>query len=114
MKEGSLRMKKVNELIRQQLSEIIEREVSWKQGVFVTVAKVKTTSDLRQTHVSISAFPLDERKYILRTLEKEAYALQGILNKCLHMRPLPRIKFELDVTEEHAQVVEDILRSPEF
>lgn len=115
MKSGeSLRLRKVNELIGQQLSELLGREIGWKSGVIVTISKVKTTADLRQAHVFISAFPAGEGQYVMETLRKEAYALQGTLNRRLHMRPLPRVVFELDTTEEQAQSVEDILKDPEF
>lgn len=110
----SLRLRKVNELIGQRLSAIILRTVDWKPGVFVTVAKVKTSADLRQTHVAVSVFPFSEAEYAIRTLGKEMHAIQRLLHADLHMRPLPKVVFEIDTTEDRAQVVEDILRKPDF
>lgn len=114
MKEESLRLKKINELIRQQLSEIFARELKLKQGVLATIAKVVVTPDLRYAKVFVSVFPGTEASYVLQTLKKEAYLLQGTLNRTLHMRPLPRVEFLLDETEERAQVVEKIFKDPEF
>lgn len=109
----SLRMVKVNELIRQKLAEILVREVSWKEGVFVTVTKAKTSPNLKEVHVLVSVLPAIESQYAMETLKHELYSIQGALNRQLHMKPLPRVKFELDETEEQAQRVEDILRKLE-
>lgn len=106
----SLRLEKVNELIRQKVGEIIIRDLKLKIGVLVTVVKVSTSPDLRRSRVSISVFPVSEKHYVLDTLEKEMYFVQKSLNQQLHMRPLPRLSFVIDETEEEAQKVEDILR----
>jgi ribosome-binding factor A len=110
----SLRIEKVNELLQHTISELLTKEVSLKAGVFVTVARVSASPDLRRARVSISVFPGSEGCYVLETLKKELYSIQGALNRRLHMRPLPRIQFALDTTEEEAQKVEDLLRSNEL
>lgn len=106
----SLRIEKVNELIQQKVSEILTKEVSLKLGVFVTVVKANVSPDLRRGSVYISVFPASEGDYVLKTFNKELYSIQKSLNNILHMKPLPRISFELDTTEEEAQKVEDILK----
>jgi ribosome-binding factor A len=103
-------MEKVNELIRQKTAEIVTREVSFKPGVFVTVTKANTSPDLRHARVMVSVLPLSEGEYVMKTLKHELYSLQRSLNGQLHMKPLPRIAFELDSTEDEAQKVEDILK----
>ena len=105
-----LRIEKINENFRHHMSEIITKEVSLKMGVIVTIARVTTTPDLRRCAILVSVFPASDGQYVMKTLKKEIYSLQRSLNMKLHMRPLPRIHFELDTTEEEAQKVEDILR----
>jgi ribosome-binding factor A len=105
----SERVLKINKLIKQHLGEILARELSIKPGLFLSVAKVDTSSDLRYTRISISVFPFKEADYAMKTLKKEAYVLQGALNKKLQMRPLPRLMFILDNTEEEADKIEKIL-----
>lgn len=105
----SLRIAKINELIRQQLADILSKEVSFKKGVLVTIAKVDTTPDLRYTRISLSIFPEKERNYVVKTVAKEAYQIQGKLNKKLHLRPLPRVEFKTDETEVQADKVERLL-----
>ena len=68
---ASLRIVKINELLRQQLAEIMERDLSLKPGVFITIAKIDTSKDLRYTRMFISVFPEQETHYVSETLKKE-------------------------------------------
>lgn len=103
------RIVKLNKLIKEHLGEIFQRELSLKPGVFLTIAKVDTSSDIRYTRISISVFPYKDSDYVMKTLGKEIYTIQGELNKKLKMRPLPRLEFILDSTEEEADKIEKIL-----
>lgn len=104
------RIEKVNKLIRQHINDIITRDINLKSGVFITIPKVDTSSDLRYTRVFVSIFPEKEIDYVVKTLEKEIYKIQGILNKRLQMRPLPKIEFRVDMTESKADEIEKILK----
>lgn len=105
------RLPKINGLIRKHVSEIISRELDLKPGVFLTVSKVDTSPDLRYTRIFVSVFPEKDSEYAMKTVKKEIYRLQGILNKKLHTKPLPRIEFQLDATETEANEIEKILNS---
>lgn len=106
---ASLRLEKVNELLREEVGKILSTEISLKAGVFVTIAKVCVTPNLKYARISVSAFPENEAEYVMKSLEYELYKIQGSLNRRLCMRPLPRIIFENDVTERSAQIVEKVL-----
>jgi ribosome-binding factor A len=105
----SFRISKINELIKQQIAEIISRELNLKPGVFLTIAKVDTSKDLRYTRISISIFPEKETNYAMETLRKETYFIQGKLNKKLFIKNIPKIEFVLDTTESKADEVEKLL-----
>ncbi|MDP1620393.1 MAG: ribosome-binding factor A [Candidatus Moranbacteria bacterium] len=106
----SARTIKINELVKQHVNDIILKELSLKSGVFVTIAKVDTTPDLRYTRIFVSVFPEKEIDYVEKTLTKELYHIQGALNKKLHMRPLPKVQFITDLTESKADEIEKLLR----
>ena len=106
----SLRIERVNELIKISIAEIIAREVELPPGVFVTVAKVDTTRDLRYAQVFVSVFPENKFGNAIKILSKKIYSLQGALNKKLHMKPLPRIEFVSDHTEAEADKIEKLLK----
>ena len=102
------RIQKVNDLIRDNLSEIINKELSLKSDVFVSIVKVDTSKDLRYSRVFISTYPETERSYVKKTLEKEAYNIQGELNKTLSMKILPRIEFKCDKVQEKVEELEKL------
>jgi len=104
------RIEKVNELIKKYLGEILLRNLDLKSGVFVTIAKVDTTPDLRYTRVFVSIFPEKDTDYALKTFNKELYKIQGFLNRKLSMKPLPKIEFKLDLTESKADEIEKLFQ----
>jgi len=106
-------MQKVNSLIREEIGAIFSRELDLKPGVFVTVLKVDTSSDLRYTNVFVSVFPEREGSYAMTALKNERTNIQKILNKKLHMKILPKIVFKLDSTEAEADEIEKLLRQIE-
>lgn len=107
---SSLRITKINSLIRQHLAEIMERELSLKAGVFITIAKVDTSRDLRYTRMFISVFPEKEAHYVLQTLKKEISHIQKSLYAKLSMKPMPKLSFEIDKTEQEADKIEKVLK----
>ena len=104
------RIQKINDLIQQYVGEIILKELSLKEGVFITIPRVDTSPDFRYTRVFVSIFPDKEISYALKTLQKELFHIQGELNKKLRMRPLPRITFHSDLTESNADKIEKLLK----
>lgn len=109
----SLRIEKMNELVRDIIGELFKKEISLKQGVIVTIAKVDTTPDLRYTRISVSVYPEEEESYALATLHHEQRRLQKAMNAKLSMKIRPRILIESDRTERSADVVEKLLREIE-
>ena len=106
----SLRIEKINQLIKELLGEIVSKNLSFKEGVFVTLTKVDTSSDLRYTRVFFSVFPESETGYVGKALKNGLYSIQGDLNRKLHMKPLPKLDFRLDDTEVKADEIERLLK----
>lgn len=104
------RLAKVNELIRTSVADILNRELELSPGIFVTVVKVDTSRDLRYARVFVSVFPEKKFGSTLELLKKKIYFLQGMLNKRLVMKPLPRIEFVADFTETEADKIEKLLK----
>jgi len=72
----SLRVEKINELIKHYLNDIFLTHLSFKKDVFVTITKIDTSSDFRYAKASISVFPEKEFPYVLKTLQKEIFFVQ--------------------------------------
>ncbi|MDD3487235.1 MAG: 30S ribosome-binding factor RbfA [Candidatus Moranbacteria bacterium] len=106
----SSRILKVNELIRNSIAEIINREMDLSSGVFVTVTKVDTSADLRYARVFVSVYPEKKFGNVLKIIQRKIYFIQGELNKKLSMKPLPRIEFVTDKTEVEAEKIEKLFK----
>ncbi len=103
------RIKKVNSLIKKELSGIILREVDFPNDILVTVTRVESSSDLSQAKIFISTIPKNRANETLRILNGEIYAIQQELNKRLNMRPVPKILFKEEEKTEEAARVEELL-----
>lgn len=87
------------------------REIEFPAGILVTILGVKTTEDFKQAKIIISVFPFGKSELALEILNKNIYHIQQILNKKLRMRPVPKIFFRADATEENAGKVEILLKN---
>jgi len=104
----TMRTEKVNDLIRDNLSQIFQRELSIKEGVFVSIVKVETTPDLKNARVYLSVFPTKEKVYTKKTIEHENSQLQKKLNQTLKMKILPRLEFIIDDKQEKISEIEKV------
>jgi ribosome-binding factor A len=95
------RMRRVNESIREVLSEAVGTLQDPRIG-FVTVTGVETSADLRQARVFVSVLGSERKRE--RTLEGLASAhgvLQARIAAELRMKRTPQLAFEYDPTVEH-------------
>lgn len=109
---GAERMRQVNELLRQHISEILVREMELPLDSFVTVTRVETSRDLKHATVYVMILPDNRRVSTLRALTKHLGALQRLLGPRLKMKFTPRLKFTLDEQEIKAQQVYTVLDTP--
>ena len=105
----NLRLKKVNELIKQEVGNLIAREIDLSREILVTVIKSDVSPDLRYADVSISVLPAEKKLSTLRSLNKNVYSLQQKLNKKLTMKPVPKIRFKLDTAGEYVSRIDEVI-----
>jgi len=103
------RIQRVNELIKKEISQLILREVEFPKNVFVTVTRVETSPDLRESKVFISVLTQEDKSMVFTLLNREIYALQQKINKRLKMRPIPKILFLEEKRTAEAGKIEEIL-----
>ncbi len=93
-------MRRVNESVRQVLSEAVGELKDPRIG-FVTVTGVETSPDLRHARVYVSVFGSEEsRQDSLAGLEAAHGVLQSRLAHELRMKRTPQLAFEYDPTVE--------------
>jgi ribosome-binding factor A len=94
------RMRRVNEAIRQVLSEGVGHLKDPRIG-FVTVTGVDTTQDLRHARVYVSVLGTDrKRERTLAGLQAAHSVLQSMLARELRMKRTPQLAFEYDPSVE--------------
>jgi len=106
---SSLRIKRVNEIIKKEFGNILLNELDNLRGSLVTITKVMTSPDLQHAKVYISVFPEKESKRIHETLNRNIYKFQKILNKRLFMRPVPKIRILEDISGESFSKISHLL-----
>jgi ribosome-binding factor A len=93
-------MRRVNEAVRQVLSEAVAELKDPRIG-FVTITGVQTSSDLREARVFVSVLASEQDRD--RTLERLAAAhgvLQARIGRELRMKRTPQLAFEYDPSVE--------------
>lgn len=103
------RIPRVNRLIKEELSQIILKEIEFPKDILATLTRVETTPNLIECKVYISVMPENKMGQVLGVLNKEIYTLQKKLNKRLNMRPVPRIYFIEEKETSEAGKIEEIL-----
>ena len=107
------RIDQVNQLIKEEVSKLILREVEISRDAMITVTRVETSSDLRHSAVYISTLFKDKQEAALHELNKSIYDIQHLLNRTLRMRPVPKIRFEIDKAYEIEQKLYETLAEEE-
>lgn len=107
------RVEKISELIKEEVAKIILKELDIDKNLLLTVTHVKTSSDLAHATIFISTIVKENEEEILEELQYNAGAIQYILNRKLRMKPVPRIRFAIDVAHEKEQRLYDILARTE-
>ena len=105
----SKRIKRVNQLIKRELAQILLREFDFAKDILVTVTRVETSPDLKAGRIFISIIPEENRDKIMRFLNRNIYKIQQKLNKKLKMKSVPKIKFMEEKKTAAAARIEEIL-----
>lgn len=96
----SERMRRVNEALREVLSEAVGDLKDPRIG-FVTVTGVRASTDLRQATVYVSVLGSErKRDKTLAGLTSSRAVLQSRVNRELHLKRTPQLTFQYDQTPE--------------
>jgi ribosome-binding factor A len=111
MKEHSHRTERVADLIRQELGQLLERQVKDPRIGFVTVTRVEVTRDLRSARVAVTILGDEQQKKdSLQGLAAAQGFLRHELAQRLKLRHTPQMEFQIDQSLEAESRVEELLR----
>ena len=98
----SIRQEQVAELVRRNISQVLQQEGSLIYGAqaFVTVTQVKMTSDLGIARVYLSVFGTEDKQAVVLKLEDEYPRVRQSVGYRLrrHVRRIPELEFFIDDT----------------
>jgi ribosome-binding factor A len=107
-------MRRVDEAVREVLSDVISQGLKDPRIGFVTVTDVKTSPDLRHARVFVSVLgDATARKLTMDGLKSAHGLLQRRLAGELRMKHTPSLDFVYDDTAERAERIGQILASEE-
>jgi len=109
----SRRTEQVNELLRQELSELLSRELRDPRLTgLVSITQVDVSPDLRRAHVWVSVLGSEEeRNSSIKALRAARPFLRRELAHRLRLKNTPDLDFESDRSIERAQQLTDIMRN---
>ena len=104
------RLERVNQVIKEEIGHLLQRELRDPRLGFVTVTEVEVTPDLRQAKVFVSVLGSEEQwEGSLRALAHARGFVRNWLRKHLDLRVTPELLFRADRSMEHAARMQTLL-----
>ncbi len=107
---SQLRVEKLQELIKQEISQMILQELKDPRIGFVTVTQVEVTGDLREAKVYVSIMGGDEQvKESWQGLQSSLGFIRREIGKRIRLRFTPEISFALDKSLDYSAHIQKLL-----
>ncbi|MBI2204137.1 MAG: 30S ribosome-binding factor RbfA [Candidatus Rokubacteria bacterium] len=105
------RLDRVNQLIKEEISLLLQRELKDPRLGFVSVTEVETSKDLRSAKVFVSVLGGDEQwKASMAALVSARGFVRHWLRQHLDLRVTPDLEFRPDRSMEHAARIQALLK----
>ena len=105
-----MRLQRVNQLIREEISHLIQRELKDPRLGFVTVTEVDVAKDLRTAKVYVSVLGSETQwQSSLQALESARGFIRSWLLPRLRLRSVPHLTFHPDRSMAHAAHIQTVL-----
>jgi ribosome-binding factor A len=107
---SGIRLQRIADRIRQELSEMLIHEISDPRLKQIYLTDVKLDKELAYADIFVSAVEGVERSAdVLAGLESASGFLRRTLSARIELRSFPRLRFHWDMTPENADRIEKIL-----
>ncbi len=112
----STRTEKLRQLLKEEISDILRREIKDPRLGFFTVIDAEITTDLQHAKIFVSIMGTEEqRKESMEVLKHAQHFVRQEFGKRVRMKTLPDIQFKLDDTAEKGvrilELLEEIKRN---
>ncbi|HOK55618.1 MAG TPA: 30S ribosome-binding factor RbfA [Armatimonadota bacterium] len=106
----STRQEKVGELLKVEISQMLQRELKDPRIGFVTITDVEVSPDLRHARVFVSIMgEEEERQASMKALKSASGFIRSELGKRLRMRVTPDVEFRIDSSIEQGARIFELL-----
>jgi ribosome-binding factor A len=107
---GQVRLDKIQELIKQEVSTMILRELKDPRIGFATITRVEVSGDLRHAKLFVSIMGSEEQKsQTWEGLKSSLGFIRSELGKRIRLRYTPEITMQLDTTLDHSVKIQELL-----
>jgi ribosome-binding factor A len=106
---ADLRVRKVDRLLREALSQVLARDMDEPGLGLITVTRVEVTADLQTARVMVSLFGAADPEAGLERLRKRSGWLRGRLAARVQLKYNPTLFFELDPAPEFSDRLERLI-----
>ena len=111
MKFETIRQRRLADLIKENISQIIFRKLKDPRKGFITITRVKVSGDLRLATIFYTTLGnVEEREKSQNTLENAKSYIRNELAPILKLRFLPELRFFYDESREYAEHIETLLK----
>lgn len=108
------RMDRINDLLREEIAGLLQRDIKDPRIGFVSLTRVKTNKDLKTAYVYISVYGEEAaQKEALQGLESAAGYIRSQLFKILSLKMVPKLIFVLDDSIAHGAHIASLLQELE-
>ncbi|WP_018132516.1 30S ribosome-binding factor RbfA [Effusibacillus pohliae] len=108
---GKIRVGRVGEQLKKEISDIIRNELKDPRVGFVTVTGVEVSGDLQIAKVYVSVLGSEQAKQdTLEALRKATGFIRSEVGRRIRLRLTPEILFELDTSLEYSTRIQEVLR----
>ncbi len=107
---SQLRVEKVQEFIKQEISKIILTELKDPRVGFATITQVEVTGDLRSAKIYVSLMGSDEQKAdTWKGLQSSLGYMRSEIGKRIRMRITPELSLHLDESLDYSAHIQELL-----
>jgi ribosome-binding factor A len=107
---SSRRIARVEQLLKEELSRILQQELKDPRIGFITVTRVRVSADLGHARVFISVMgDAEAKENTMSGLESAVGFIQRVLGSRIKIKSLPRIEFYLDDSLDYGFRINEIL-----
>lgn len=107
---SGVRLQRIADRIREELSEMLIREISDPRLHLIYVTDVKVDKELAFADIFVSAVEgVSRSKEVLAGLESASGFIRRTLAARIELRTFPRLRFHWDMTPENADHIEKLL-----